>query len=385
MANEEMQRARAELKRAGADWALLSAYENVTYVSHFETPVEFGFYADTSYAPPMCLVGVTQPASALLINSGFDGWIKERDAVDQVVLHETYPTSADFSPRENFLASLRQALKQAGLARGKARLAVEERRLPAVVQRLLADEFPNLELGEAGPALAAARLIKTPREIDLLRRVAEINRFGQQEFLHQCRQAGKNHFEIYAATTRAIESQACRPLHFAADFVVGADMGALVNGPKNAITQPGEMALFDSLIRVDGYWSDTTNTVLIGSVPPTEVQRLYGETARAAFYAAVEALRPGNKARQVWEAANAVLVKRGLALPHHAGHGIGTTVNEEPRLLPFDESTIQAGMVFSVEPGAYEGPGGSSGARMEKQVIVHESGPEIFPDFEWGF
>jgi Xaa-Pro aminopeptidase len=321
----------------------------------------------------------------LLVNSFFDGWVEERDAVDQILLHETYPNSASFSARDNFLTSMRTALRQAGLAAGKARLAVEERRLPAVVLRLLMDEFPNLELLEAGAALAAARTIKTPREMELLRRVAEINKYGQQEFLHQCRQAGKNHFEIWAATTRALQAQACQAMHFAADFVIGADMGTQANGPKNAVTQAGEMALFDSLIRVNGYWSDTTNTVLIGSVPPTEKQRLYGETARAAFYAAVEALRPGNKARQVWEAANAVLVKRGLALPHHAGHQVGTTVNEEPRLLPFDESIIQAGMVFSVEPGAYEGPGGSSGARMEKQVIVHESGPEIFPDFEWGF
>jgi Xaa-Pro aminopeptidase len=42
-------------------------------------------------------------------------------------------------------------------------------------------------------------------------------------------------------------------------------------------------------------------------------------------------------------------------------------------------------MVFSIEPGAYEGPEGEAGARMEKSVIVHDSGPEIICDFEWGF
>ena len=40
MVNQELERARAELKREGADWSLLSSRENVTYVSHYEVPVE---------------------------------------------------------------------------------------------------------------------------------------------------------------------------------------------------------------------------------------------------------------------------------------------------------------------------------------------------------
>ena len=45
---------------------------------------------------------------------------------------------------------------------------------------------------------------------------------------------------------------------------------------------------------------------------------------------------------------------------------------------------IEAGMVFAVEPGVYEGPGGSFGARSEKMVLVTEQGPEILSQFEWG-
>ncbi len=41
-------------------------------------------------------------------------------------------------------------------------------------------------------------------------------------------------------------------------------------------------------------------------------------------------------------------------------------------------------MVFSVEPGAYEGAGGSFGARSEKMVLVTPSGPEILSTFSWG-
>ena len=71
-------------------------------------------------------------------------------------------------------------------------------------------------------------------------------------------------------------------------------------------------------------------------------------------------------------------------MAHYAGHQIGVTVNENPRLVPYDRTPIAAGMVFSVEPGAYQGPGGTFGARSEKMVLVTEDGPEILSRFRWG-
>jgi Xaa-Pro aminopeptidase len=59
-------------------------------------------------------------------------------------------------------------------------------------------------------------------------------------------------------------------------------------------------------------------------------------------------------------------------------------LNETPRLVPYDTTTIESGMVFAVEPGAYAGEGGTTGARAEKVVLVTESGPEILSSFEWG-
>ena len=42
-------------------------------------------------------------------------------------------------------------------------------------------------------------------------------------------------------------------------------------------------------------------------------------------------------------------------------------------------------MVFCIEPGAYAGEGGTTGAGAEKTVLVTEGGPEILSQFEWGF
>jgi Xaa-Pro aminopeptidase len=66
MTNEELDHARAELEALGADWALLSAPENVTYVSHYEAPIDFGALAHPSYGPVLALVGAREGTALLL-------------------------------------------------------------------------------------------------------------------------------------------------------------------------------------------------------------------------------------------------------------------------------------------------------------------------------
>ena len=79
----------------------------------------------------------------------------------------------------------------------------------------------------------------------------------------------------------------------------------------------------------------------------------------------------------------ATLEAHGIPMSHYAGHQVGAGVNEPPRLVPYAAETIEAGMVFALEAGAYEGPGGAIGARAEKVALVTETGPEILSAFPW--
>ena len=387
MSNQELAKARAQLRALGADYALLSSGDNVTYVSHFEVPVEFGALATLSFIPPLALIGVRDSAAVLVTPSFYEAGARQPEAGFDVRGYEPVNWFTPVDGRQNFLGLLRDSLKQAGLAQGAPRLAVEEKSLPAAVLRLLMDEFPNVVLVEAGAALAAARMTKTERELGKLRFAAEVNKAGQTELLRQTREAGQNEFAMWAAVMQAMEIAAGHPLMVFGELVTGTRC-RMVNypgGPKDVVTLPGDLALMDMSPRVDGYWSDTTNTMVIGGVEPTARQRLHGVAAREAFHAAADMLRPGRVAKDAYFAAEATFEKHGLKIGHYAGHQIGASVNEAPRLVPYDDTPIQAGMVFSIEPGAYEGPDGEAGARMEKSVIVHESGPEIICDFTWGF
>src|SRR4029450_4238492 len=98
----------------------------------------------------------------------------------------------------------------------------------------------------------------------------------------------------------------------------------------------------------------------------------------------VDQLRPGRLARDAWTAAVGALAEHGFQPSHYAGHQLGATVNEDPRLVAYDETTIQANMVFAVEPGVYAGPEGTPGAPAGRDVPVTADGPEILPRFRWG-
>lgn len=387
MSNQELERARAELKAIGADFALLSSSENVTYVSHFEVPVEFGALATLSFAPVLAFIGVRDSGAALLTGSFYEGWAKQQSSGFEITTYEPVNWFTPVDGRANFLSLLRDTLKKSGFGSAPLKLAIEEKTLPAAALRLVLDEFPNVQIIEGGGALASSRLIKTNRELELLRFAAEVNQVGQTELLRQTREAGKNEFAMWAAVISVMERKVGHPLMVFGELVTGSrcKMVAYPGGPKDVQTKPGDLALMDMSPRVNGYWSDSTNTMVVGGVQPTAKQKLYGVAAREAFHAAAEMLRPGRRAKDAYLAAEATFEKHGLKIGHYAGHQIGAAVNEAPRLVPYDDTPIQAGMVFSIEPGAYEGPDGDSGARMEKSVIVHESGPEIICDFEWGF
>jgi Xaa-Pro aminopeptidase len=387
MTNHELERVRNELQQIGADYALLSSGENVTYATHFEVPVDFGALATLSFAPPMTLIGAHDATACLLVGSFYSGWAKDQSPGFEVVSYEAINWFEPVNGRENFLSALRQMFKNSGLSSSRAKLAIEDKALLAAVLQILVNELPNIELIDAGAALTKTRMIKTERELDLLRFAADVNKAGHDELRRQTREAGKNEFDMWAAVMSAMEKTAGHTLMVFGELVTGTRcrMVSYPGGPKNVVTQPGDLALMDMSPRVNGYWSDCTNTMVIGDIAPTQKQQRYGVAAREAFYAAADALRPGRKAREAFEAAKATFAKHGLEIGHYAGHQIGVSVNEPPRLVPYDDTVIEPGMVFSIEPGAYEGTNGEVGARMEKTIIVHESGPELLCDFEWGF
>lgn len=152
----------------------------------------------------------------------------------------------------------------------------------------------------------------------------------------------------------------------------------VASGPRSALPharpsqrriRAGDLVLSDFGATVEGYCSDMTRTVVVGS--PRPWQRRIHEAVRGAVEAALGSLQPGRPASDVDAAARSALEDRSLddgVYGHSVGHGIGLEVHEKPSLSGRSDDILHEGNVVTVEPAVYLRDRG--GVRLEEDVVV---------------
>lgn len=210
--------------------------------------------------------------------------------------------------------------------------------------------------------------------------------------IEQIRKSVRVNSEAYARTLRRVRlGMRERDVAAELDFqmrLLGAEKPAfdtiVASGERSALphAQPtskrleeDELLLIDMGACLDGYMSDMTRMAFLG-IPNKRVRALYNAVLEAQM-AGIGAVRPGVTATQVDSAARQVLKQHGLdrEFVHSTGHGLGMEIHEGPRIGKKDKTKLKAGMVITVEPGAYvEGFGG---VRIEDTVLVTANGCEV--------
>ena len=144
---------------------------------------------------------------------------------------------------------------------------------------------------------------------------------------------------------------------------------------NNIIFQPGDVLVTGAGAAMWGYNSELERTMIMGR--PTEDQKRMFDHMVALQELALKSIRPGIPCSQVDEAVRAYYHQHDLMSywKHHVGHAIGIRYHEAPFLDIGDSTTIQPGMVFTVEPGLYAPELG--GFRHSDTVLVTEDGIEI--------
>ena len=376
----ELERLTAAMRRRGLDFVLLTSPPNVTYAAGLEAPLPVGFVADITRARPTVVIVAAEGSGAVLIDDANAGRARAQSWFADVRTFATIDHEQPADPRGSFVDALSALLRDTDIPSSYAAVGVE-----ATLPGIAADLLAGLTLHDATDTVEASRRIKTPREIELLRRALAAADAGQRRLLELSRAAALPVADtvLWSEAVGAMELHTGRALAVSGSIQAGrATADFTATGPTGTLAQAGDAVLLDIGPRVDGYWADCANTVILGRQPTPDEER-YLRATRDACLAGIDALRPGHICREVWGVVRDTFARHGFPMAHYAGHQIGTSVNERPRLLPFDDTAIEAGMVFAVEAGAYEGPGGSFGARSEKVALVTESGPEILSTFAW--
>jgi Xaa-Pro dipeptidase len=122
----------------------------------------------------------------------------------------------------------------------------------------------------------------------------------------------------------------------------------------NISFMPGDVLVTGASAPMWGYNSELERTMIIG--PASDAQKRMFEHMLALQETAFQAIQPGVPCSTVDQAVRAYFEKHDL-MPywkHHTGHAIGLRYHEGPFLDLGDQTLIQPGMVFTVEPGLYD-------------------------------
>ena len=232
----------------------------------------------------------------------------------------------------------------------------------------------NASLEPVSGWLEAHRMLKSPSEIELIRRSVETNSKAFELAARRVR-PGMSERDLAAEIDHQMRRLGAEKPSFETIVAYGERSALPHAHPTGAVLKSGQLVLVDMGAFQEGYASDMTRMLFLGA-PAARIQRLYRAVLEAQL-AAIDAVRPGVTTAHVDRQARNVLkaYKLDRAFVHSTGHGLGLEIHELPRIGKKDKTRLAAGMAITIEPGVYlEGVGG---IRIEDTVVVTATGCEV--------
>ncbi len=227
-------------------------------------------------------------------------------------------------------------------------------------------------------AIYALRTIKTPEELTKIKAAQALAEDALHALLEQLH-AGMSEREIALFLDFHMRKNGAEDLSFETIALTGAHTSMPHGVPDERQVQQGDFVLMDFGAVVDGYHSDMTRTVCVGT--PTEEMREVYEIVLAAQKAGLALAKEGVSGQTLDAAARGVIENAGYgeAFGHSLGHGVGLEIHEYPNAAPKQEKLLQAGNVITIEPGIYLP--GKFGIRIEDFVHITKNGCENLTNF----
>ncbi len=253
-------------------------------------------------------------------------------------------------------------------------LGVEEDSVSYAACLRMEKEYAPARIRPAQAIFHKLRAVKTPEELAIMKRAQAIAELAFDDVLKVLK-PGVTEREMAAELTyhmmrRGADGNSVPPI------VVAAQRGSLPHGTPTDHKIPGNcFVTMDFGCVKDGYCSDMTRTVALGSVTD-EMKKVYDAVLRAQL-AGIAAAQPGVTGGAIDKAARDVLAKDGLAryFSHAFGHSLGIEIHENPTARPDEELPLPVGTVMSAEPGVYIPK--KFGVRIEDVMVFTEGGVEI--------
>lgn len=219
------------------------------------------------------------------------------------------------------------------------------------------------------------RAIKDGTEIDFIKKAGQITK-GVFEQLRRIVHTGITEKEIAKKAINYILKETDEISFY--PIVLFGERTSLPHGrPTDRELRKNELVLMDIGGKVRGYCADITRTFGWGRIPE-KWEKIYNFVQKVKQMA-IQHIEPGVKASKIDKMIREESIKAGYRkkLLHGIGHGVGLEVHEQPILNRSSNTTLEEGMVTTLEPGIYFP--GEGGVRTEDMVLITKEGALILP------
>jgi creatinase len=365
-------RLRAIMADAGVEAAVLTSMHNIAYHS--------GFLYCSFGRPYACVV---TPTRCVTVSANIDGGQPWRRTVDENLIYTDWK-------RDNFWRAVREV---AGPVRT---VGIEGDHLTLGQSARLAEFLGAPRTVDIAPATMAARMVKSPEEIALIREGARVADIGGHAIRAAIR-AGAREIEIAQAGRDAMETEIARafPDSELRDTWVWFQSGLNTDGAHNPVTarrlEMGDILSLNTFPMISGYYTALERTLFLGE--PDAASLKIWEANVGAHELGLSLIRPGIRCSDICAQINEFFAERGLLQYRSFGYGHSFGIlchyygREAGLELREDIDTVLApGMVVSMEPMLTlpRGLPGAGGYREHDILVVGADGAENITGFPYG-
>lgn len=235
----------------------------------------------------------------------------------------------------------------------------------------------GLELVEATHIIENARMLKSLKEIEVIRKANAICDKVYRELTRNIIKKGKKEYEIYAGADHIARQNGASDFQ----FLMGAGrptdlaLGPPSLSPNARTLEKGDGIVVWFAVQYDNYWGEMGRTLSLGKTSP-ELVKLYNASKKA-FDAAEASIKDGTStsavAKNITSALNEEGLNNAVTYDEGFGFGIGLDLEEKPVISNQDDTTLKAGMVLAIRTHLRTESGTSS---LSDALLVTKRGCE---------
>jgi len=223
--------------------------------------------------------------------------------------------------------------------------------------------------------LEKLRMVKDQSELDLIEYASSIGDAAYKHILEYVK-VGMREIDVALELELFMKKKGASRLSFETIVASGKRSSLPHAVPTTKTIEKGDFVTLDFGCVYEGYCSDMTRTFVMGEADADQI-RLYNTVLKAQEIA-LKAVKAGMTGKEVDLIARDYIYGQGYEgyFGHGLGHSLGLEVHENPRLSQQGHTTLQEGMVVTIEPGIYMPDFG--GVRIEDLIVITKDGHKNF-------